>query len=130
METQSIPDFERKTDADLRGIVLEALCARRRDNTFGYGRVRIWNGAEERRGVELETGLPPEEVTRLLLQLQQYGLVELAGDEMMDGSFWISYTAITALGIDVVQGTRRSEIAVTIHATNVQLGDGNTLNHA
>lgn len=130
METPRLTNYEHMPDADLRGLVLEALCARRRDNTFGYGRVRVQNHGEEPEEGQLKTGLEPDEVSRLLLHLQQYGLAELDGSEMGDGSFWISYAAITALGIDVVQGTRTPTIAIAIHATNAQVGDGNTLHHA
>ena len=111
-------------DGDLRGIVLEKFYEIRNDSD-------LVNVAELPEIVSLE----PNVIRRVNIceQLGQYGLIKWvsANSTTSVGGFG----KITARGVDVVEGTARAPITVTLHdhrisvsqSSNVQIGDSNTI---
>jgi len=119
-------EYAKLKDGELRGVLLRALYERRRETNRVFPR----DGAVEVQdpSVLLVEGIPKKEQDRLLFHLIDVGLVDhipirsIAGPRLL--AVWISSS-----GIDVVEGNRPAPIAITIHATNAQVGDGNTLHH-
>lgn len=116
-------DYLTMKDGELRGLLLQALYVRRRERSDFHpetGAVDLRDGK-----TLLVEGIPYEEQRRILKQLQDaylVGLQILRSNHAPLLAAWISTD-----GIDVVEGNRPAPIAITLHANNAQIGDGNTL---
>ena len=114
------------TDSELRGIILRRLYEKRRENE-----IRIDN---------LQTDqLDFAEIGRICDQLAEHGLIKFKPHRGGRGRILTGYAQISARGIDVIEGTERSPIAIQIdhsrHYTvtnsdrnifgdgNIQMGD-------
>jgi len=111
-------------DGELRGLLLRALYDRRRMRSDEHPEPGFTDFRDE--VFCLVEGIPFEEQKRLLFQLAQARLVELWAPKSSQGLLLLG-AWISSQGIDVVEGNRPAPIAITLHATNAQIGDGNTL---
>lgn len=111
-------------DNDLRGIVLEQFYRRRHE--------------DERCGLDeivVGAGLPGElqRVGNVCEQLSQYNLIEWNAIKGVSGSI-AGMGRITATGVDVIEGTARAPISLTVHdhsvsvsgSSNFQIGNSNS----
>src|SRR5947209_17456261 len=111
-------------DNDLRGIVLEQFYNRRHEDE--------WFGLDE---VSAGAGLPSElqRVGNICEQLSQYGLVEWTAVKGLHGPV-AGMGKITASGVDVIEGTARAPISISLHdhsvsvsgSSYVQIGNSNS----
>jgi hypothetical protein len=107
-------------DADLRGAVLQKFYELRHqvDTVF----------LEDINSIEPNT----RQLTNICEQLQQYGLIDWRPMETLAGVIG-GQGKITARGVDVIDGTERAPISVTLHhhsitvreSSHVQIGNSN-----
>ncbi len=120
----TISKEERKmTDAELRGLVLKRFYDLRHQQNYIQLNAIVSIDIEE-----------PLRVANICKQLDQHGLIEWRAVESWDRSNLCGIGEITAHGVDVIEGTASSQIAVTVHdhrisvreSSYVQIGNSNT----
>lgn len=113
------------TDSDLRGIVLRRFYERRHENSAGLINLTIH---------DFEGGHSRNDLIRICAQLEDHDLIKKWQPNMEGGGPNLGHGAISAPGVDVIEGTRRMPLEISLntqHITvvgsqNVQIGDANS----
>jgi hypothetical protein len=109
-------------DTERRGIVLERF--------YGARHKVDWREFD---ALQTPVTMGPTELANICKQLGQHGLIEWESVDTLTGNIPMR-ARITAGGIDVIEGTARAPISITLHdhsvrvtgSTNVQIGNANS----
>lgn len=113
------------TDSDLRGIVLRRFYERRNENSAGLINLTThdFGGGHSR-----------NELIRICDQLKDHDLIKNWHPNMEGGGPNLGHGAISAPGVDVIEGTRHVPLEISLNtqnitvvgSQNVQIGDANS----
>jgi hypothetical protein len=113
------------TDSDLRGIVLRRFYERRNENSAGLINLTTQDFGD---------GHSRNELIRICGQLADHDLIRKWGPNMEGGGPNLGHGAISASGVDVIEGTQRAPLGISLNTNNitvvgsqnVQIGDANS----